>query len=747
MTRPGPLALYGVLLVSACGGADPDATAPYGLSARETPTTVAFTADTGADADIAVINAYPHLQFDQPVDFADVPGSHHAVVAEHTGTLRVFERRADVTDADLFADLRDRVRYDGNEQGLVRLAFDPAYADNGRVYLVYAGRQADDPQRCTPYCSVLSRFTRDPQQPLRLDPDSEQRLLVVPQPGWGHNLGNLLFGPDGYLYVGAGDGGFSEPPLAHAQDRSSLLGSVLRLDVSGDDGYRIPPDNPFVGVGQEAEGVIGAGQPVRTELWAFGLRNPHRFSIDPITGAMWLGDVGQADVEEINRIVPGGNYGWPMFEGSQYKGGPDGGHPADQLRAPALEYRHWDGVSITLGFVYRGTALPSLYQHLLYGDFTVGKLWAAPLTAADGLGEPVLLSESLGGFSLASFTEIDGEAYLVNLGRGIIQKLVEGPGDDQVRVPQTLSATGLFRDLASLTPAPGLIPYGVNMPLWSDGTEKQRWMALPAGTHLTSVAADRWDFPLGTVLVKHFELDLDRLQDGPLRRLETRVLVHTVRGWIGYTYRWNDAQTDASLVYGRHTETLAVATAAGTVNQTYDYPSTADCATCHNASAGHVLGLRSSQLNGDFAYPLAVDNQLRTLDHIGVFDPPLAPPDHAPRWPAPDDAVATIAARARAYLAANCAQCHNPDNTLPVTLNLRYSAEDAALNAIDVMPRNGDLGVDDARIIAPGDRHRSTLWLRMNRRGEGQMPPLATHVVDADAVALIGDWIDALSPR
>ena len=747
MIRPGCLALYCVLTLSACGGSDNDAVAPYGLTAREAPVTVAFTANSGADADVAVINAYPQLQFDRPVDFAEVPGSGHAVVLEHPGRIRVFARDPASTSTALFADLTDRVRFDNNEQGLVRIAFDPDYANNGRLYLAYAGRQADDPARCAPLCSVLSRFTHMPGNPLQLDPSSETRLIVLPQPGDGHNIGNLLFGADGYLYVGVGDGGFSLTPYVNAQDRTDLYGSVLRLDVGGNGAYAIPPDNPFVGVGNEVAGVVGAGQPVREEIWAFGLRNPHRFSIDPVTGAMWLADVGQSSREEVNLITPGGNYGWPAYEGEIPLGRGDIGRDDDAYHPPVLTYPRSDGSSITGGLIYRGSQLSQLRGLYLFTDYVSGTLWSLDPATDEDPKTKTVVSNEVGALGVAGFSSIDDEVYLVHRGQGIVQQLVDGRTDNRVKIPETLSATGLFSDLASLSPAPGVIPYDVNAALWSDGTEKQRWLALPAGSSIDFSPTGAWTFPLGAVLVKHFALDLDRTRDdAPPRRLETRVMVNTVRGWIGYTYRWNAAQTDADLLPGRRSEVITVMTSAGPQAQRYDFPGTADCATCHNATAGFVLGLETGQMNRALAYPLAVDNQLRTLDHIGLFDSPLEGADRYPRWPDPTDAVAPLDARARAYLAANCAQCHNPDNTLPVTLNLRYSDDPADLEALGRAPLAGDLGVADARIIAPGDRHRSTLWLRMSRRGEGQMPPLATHVVDAAAVDLIGDWIDSLTP-
>jgi uncharacterized repeat protein (TIGR03806 family) len=287
-----------------------------------------------------------------------------------------------------------------------------------------------------------------------------------------------------------------------------------------------------------------------------------------------------------------------------------------------------------------------------------------------------------------------------------------------------------------LVPAPGLVEYDVNAPLWSDGARKRRWIALPGSAGIGFHATGNWDFPLGTVLVKHFELEL---APGRVRRVETRVLLRHDLGWQGYTYRWNAGETDADLLPDAATDVF-------TVNgqpQTWPYPSRAQCLECHTEATGRVLGVRTAQVNRDFAYPVLTDNQLRAWNHIGLFTADIG--DHAQHGalPDPSDAALPAAARARAYLDANCAMCHQPGGPTPVDLDLRFSVPVASMNAVGVFSVNPVDGVAGALRIAAGSKEQSDLWERMRRLDGFAMPPLARNVADGHAVDLVGTWIDS----
>jgi glucose/arabinose dehydrogenase len=309
---------------------------------------------------VRVESAFPALVFTRPVQL--VHAGDRLFVVEQAGRIRSFENRGDVADAPDFLDVRPRVYMGHNEEGLLSLAFDPAYAANGVFYAYYS---ALEPRR-----TVLSRFRRNPGDPVRADPDSEEVILEQEQPYGNHKGGTILFGPDGFLYLSLGDGGSANDPMNNGQDLSTLLGKIIRIDVARGEGgrrYAIPPDNPFVG-------QAGA----RGEIWAWGLRNVWRMSFDRKTGELWAGDVGQNAWEEVDLIVRGGNFGWRIREGA---------HPfRDQvpqgpLIDPVAEYpqrigREVVGLSITGGFVYRGSRIPALAGAYVYGDYVTGRIWA-----------------------------------------------------------------------------------------------------------------------------------------------------------------------------------------------------------------------------------------------------------------------------------------------------------------------------------------------------------------------------------
>ena len=333
--------------------------------------------------------------FEQPLGVVQPDdGTGRLFVVEQPGRVQVVSDG--VISPEPFLDITDRVGSDGSEQGLLSIAFHPAYADNGLFYVNYTDLEGD---------SVIARYavTADPAV---ADPDSEQVLMRVDQPYPNHNGGLVLFGPDGYLYAGFGDGGSGGDPEGNAQDLGTVLGKMLRLDVdpetvTADEPYLIPADNPFVG-------QAGA----RPEIWSYGLRNPWRFSFDRETADLWIADVGQGAWEEVNvqpADSPGGeNYGWVIREGAHcYPEGED--CATEGLVDPVAEYGHDLGVSVTGGYVYRGEAVPDLAGIYLFADFGTGLVWG---TAPDGDGwatsEPVET-----GLNISAFGEdVTGELYV-----------------------------------------------------------------------------------------------------------------------------------------------------------------------------------------------------------------------------------------------------------------------------------------------------------------------------------------------
>ena len=323
-------------------------------------------------------------------------GTDRLFLVLQSGRIMVFRDDQTVSSADTFLDIRQRVNDRGNEEGLLGLAFDPQYARDGYFYVYYS---ASSPRR-----SVISRFSVSPTDPDLADPASERIILEVPEPYTNHNAGQIVFGPDGYLYIGLGDGGSRNDPHGNGQDRSTLLGSILRIDVSALDdtgAYAVPAGNPFVGAGDEA----------REEIWAYGLRNPWRFTFDRLTGDLWAGDVGQNRYEEIDIIKPGVNYGWNVTEGDECFR-PLEGCDRTGLEPPIAVYGRNGGCSVTGGYVYRGARLPSLYGAYVYGDFCSGKIWALRYDGGTVTEHMELVDSDL---SISSFGEDrDGGLYILS---------------------------------------------------------------------------------------------------------------------------------------------------------------------------------------------------------------------------------------------------------------------------------------------------------------------------------------------
>lgn len=692
--------------------------APFGIDIRPAPANFTLPNQGAGLGAFNLVQPFLNLpNFDRPLFAAAVPvPDARLIVAEQTGRVRVFTPAPNVATTSVILNLSALITTSGDEQGLLGLAFDPDFTTNHFIYINYS-RSADG-------ATVVARYTWDPTTATATSP---KIVLTISQPAQNHNGGGLAFGPDGYLYVAVGDGGGADDQFNNGQNLNALLGKILRIDVHpANDAtpYVIPPGNPFVGV---------AGR--REEIWAFGMRNPFRMSFDRQTGALWVGDVGQNTWEEIDIVTRGMNGGWPAFEGNHaFRNVALAGGIAHS--PPVYEYNHSLGCSITGGTVYRGSNFASLFGKYLYADYCAGTVWSID---SNGQNNTALDTAT----SPTSFGEDNaGELYVVSQAGRLYQLMETGGGGGQ---PVLLSQTGLFINLTNLTPAAGLIEYDLNQPFWSDGAIKRRWVAVPGNATVTFSATGDWSFPIGTVIVKHFEIELTEGDPNSRRRLETRLLLRDSSGqWLGFTYKWNASQTDADLLGSGQSESLTVNTAGGAVTWPYSYPSRSDCLQCHTNIANRALGLVTRGFNRDFDYGAVTDNQLRTLNHINCFSTNIGAATQYGAYARLTDTNATLASRARAYLAVNCAQCHRPNGPTPVNLDFRYDTAAGALNAINVVPTQGTLGLANARIIAPGVKENSVLWERMRRLDGTRMPPLGTHRVDQEAVQVLGDWIDSL---
>jgi uncharacterized repeat protein (TIGR03806 family) len=642
---------------------------------------------------------------ERPVGMFQIPGAENRWMAiSQYGVVSEINSSYGWAVTGTILDLTDIVtrtfQGDPAEFGALGLALHPEFESVPIVYLTYTVQTAPDA-----YEVRLSSFRSD-DGGHTLVRSSEQLLLTLPLVKGIHVSGHLTFGPDGYLYLGVGDGGVPD----RAQDPFELYGKILRLAVDDGDNYWIPADNPF---------ADGGGAP---EVWALGLRNPWQFSFDTLTGDLWAGDVGLNDWEEVDLIKKGAKYGWPYFEGPQCR---VGSCPAKGFEAPFATYSHQGGsAAIVGGFVYRGSRIPELQGLYIFMDLVQGQVWTLDIDGNGQAAPETILEpdESWANFAMAQ--DNDGELYALH--RDTLRRIEPAENSSPAeQFPASLSATGCMNADDPRLPGPALIPYAVNSELWSDGAVKQRWMALPNGSHIDIDDSGDWEMPRGSVLVKHFALN-ERL-------VETRLFVrHEDGGWGGYSYEWNEAQTEAYLLAGAKSRKV--------VDVFWQYPSRNQCMQCHTEAAGGSLGLETAQLNRATVYPTGIRaNQLTTLSHIGVL-PPIE--GDADRLVSPWDASADINERARSYLHANCSFCHRPDGPGQGPEDFRFHLANRDIGAVEEPPTQGDLKIADARLIAPGEPDRSLLLHRMEVLFRGRMPPLGTAVVHEEAVELIRCWIE-----
>lgn len=659
---------------------------------------------------VKLAQVFPDLTFRAPVGFMQAPGdASRYFVVEQGG----YVKEISANGVRNFIDITGRVRA-GGEAGLLGVAFHPKWPEVPEVFLSY--NTAGGPG------GIRSTVTRLRSNDGGRTIDGASEKAVIPpfdQPYANHNGGSLGFGKDGFLYIGFGDGGSGGDPLKYGQNVNVPFGKILRIDVDSGSPYAIPADNPFAN---------GGGL---KEIYAWGIRNPWRFTFDRLNGELWLADVGQNKLEEIDRVLTPGNYGWSVREGNICYNASTCATAG--FIEPVAVYGRSEGVSVTGGYVYRGTQIPGLVGAYIYGDYASGRMWALFGNGSGGYTPKVLLEST--GANISSFGEdLAGEHYLVSYRAGKILKIVPDGASSSDTVPRKLSQTGCFNPSNPREVAEGVIPYGVNSPLWSDGAEKERYFAIPDGTHITVQADGHWDLPVNSVLVKTFYV--------AGKRVETRLLVRHEDGeWAGYTYEWNDAETDAELLPGAKTKEVG--------GQTWSFPSRAQCSTCHTEAAGRTLGLETAQLNGNFDYPTRRRaNQIATLSHLGYFAAPVGSPEQLPALPDPQvahpDVPGDLESRARSYLHANCANCHRPGGTGAGVMDFRFSVSTEDVRVIGHVPSQGDLGVEGAKLVTPGDPAKSVLSLRIHATNTGRMPPLGSSVVDTAGAAVIDGWIQSL---
>lgn len=753
------------------GPDDEKAARPYGLSQRIAVTTSTVIGSPEPPLPYRWRRLYSQLKAVYPIAVAPQPGSDRLLLITQDApfsntTLRRMKDDPNTTESEvLLADGRS-VAYS--------IEFHPQFAKNGYVYIGGNGPTTSDDK--SPKASRIVRYTLETKPPYAFDPKSA--LTIIEWLSDGHNGAAIAFGKDGMLYVTSGDGTSDSDTNLRGQEMKELTAKVLRIDVdhpTADKPYSVPTDNPFIGQ---------AG--IAPETWAYGMRNPWRMTCDKETGHLWVGNNGQDLWEQAYLIQRGGNYGWSVMEGSHpfYLNRKSGPTP---FVLPTVEHHHSEARSLTGGIVYYGTQLPELRGAYIYGDHSTGKIWGVKHD-----GQKIRWHKELADtpFRISGFgTDTHGELLICDHqpgNDGAFYTLIPAPEErtQPSTFPRTLSESGLFARVQGHEMQPGVIPYSVNAPLWSDGADKLRFLVLPgADSKIEMTNKWGWTFPDLTVLVKTFSLEMEDGNPASKRYIETRFLTRQQGEWVGYSYLWNDDQTDATLVAKEGLDReYSIRGKAGERKQTWHYPSRTECMVCHSRAAAFVLGMTTLQMNKDHDYHGIVDNQLRAFDHIGLFkefkwadqaqdklrkdlksqgladaevnqkvtetlaNNPEFTTDKLDHLVNPYDPHAPLDARARSYLHSNCAVCHVDAGGGNSQFSAEYGVATQELKLFGVAPLHDKFNLADAKLIAPGHPEQSVVFHRVSTRGRGQMPQLATSIVDEPAVKMLKEWILQLKP-
>lgn len=675
------------------------------------------------------------IQFRSAVDIVKAKGTGHLFVMQLNGKVFSIDPNVDSPKKNLVIDLKkifpDLVQALG-------ITFHPEFETNRKVYVCIAGPNKKENG------TVVSSFEVSPNAPFQFDPNS--KVEIIKWVSGGHNGCCLKFGPDGMLYVSTGDATSPSPPDEKntGQNLTDLLSCILRIDVDRTEGemnYAIPKDNPFVKVAN-----------ARPEIWAYGFRNPWRMSFDPLSKKLMVGDVGWELWEMIYDVKKGGNYGWSVMEGPQAAKlesirGPD------PITPPLVYHSHNEARSITGGFHYYGEKLPKLKGAYIYGDYATGKFWALRIN-----GDEVQSLEEIAQSKIAiiGFGIDYGDELLILDHRGGIYQLVENKETSSVgQFPKKLSESGLFKDVVHHEVQEGVYEYSVNSEAWHDHATARRFVALKnrdqmkVGERRPWSQLQQWRMPKDSVLVKTISMQMDDEDPASVRKIETQILQFKGSGnddCNGYTYRWNEDQTDAVLVdKAGETVELSVAdkhSAGGYRLQKWRFASRNECLLCHNDTSGAVLSFKPSQLISDTK---STSNQLTHFVQMGLFDKEVSLKE--PVLVDPFEKRHSLERRARSYLHVNCAHCHRFGGGGNAMIELRHDFPDEKLKLFDVRPTQGNFGLANAKLVNQGKAAESILLYRLSKLGPGRMPRSSSSCVDKKGVQLIEQWIASLGEQ
>ncbi len=742
-------AIFSLGILSPSGGVEQGnkAERPFAINARVPWTTSHIIGSPEAPLPYKTRRAFPNLTFQSPLDIAFTPGDERVIVLEQHGKIFSFPNDDSTAKADLVFEVSnvrglDRIPHCQGIGDVFGFTLHPQYKTNHYLYVCY-NLNLQPPARNHENGTRISRFTVSDTQPPSIDPKSEQILLT--STSGGHNGCCLKFGPDGYLYFSLGDGGDPDPPdpMNTGQDIGDLMSSILRIDVdhpSAGKPYSIPADNPFV--------KMPAARP---EVFAYGLRNPWRMSFDRQTGNLWVGDVGWELWESIVCAKSGSNFGWSIFEGPNPVH-PDGKRGPTPITQPAIALSHSEAASLTGGVVYHGKQFPELAGYYVFGDWQTQRLWAAKCNG-DKL-EPhrdiAMTDQRIVAFGEQS----NGELLIVDHQGGGLWRIARNDTVAQSQpFPRKLSETGLFSSMTNQAPQPGVIPFSINAPQWVDGATAERWVAVPGDAKVVWGKGvwgdDQPAWPMNSVLARTLSLEMRLGESGSRKPVETQILHFDGRQWQGYSYAWNDEQTDADLVDSKGAvKRFAIhdpSFPTGVRQQTWNYNSRPQCMTCHNSWTDMTLAFNAPQLDRPQRFGEVTDNQIRTFRHLGLMLEPK--PGKEPRPDAermtltnPVDPSADLNERARSYLHVNCSHCHRFGGGGSALFDVRKELSLDKMNLVNLKPNLGDFGIDEGQLICAGDPNRSVLLYRMAKLGRGRMPHIGSECVDVEGLKLIRQW-------
>lgn len=794
----------------------------------------------------AVEDALPGITFSSLKGVVSEPRSNFIYVYERQGTIQRLDYSSATPSKDQVFDISADI-VNGDNGGLRTVVFHPEFNLAGSpnkdfVYMFYTTRATAARGFTNGDNSNFYRVSRFERAANGSIPRSSELVMMQQKSrdNMQHFGGGMVFGKDGFLYIGWGDLEFDSNDLGvpFYQDVQRIdrifQGAILRIDVNQDTvtsdaptrtlqgstgpnamagtsqsclsthnyyhvdnhsgvGYFIPRSNfwhasnnvPAAGSAGVSEGVAyPAHGPALEEHVALGARNPWRLFADPVDGDIAWANVGSNQAPKIEEtevlthfqagVIGGSNHGWPYEEGGiskTYETGRDLPPGADSFAPVYLGtevepiHTHQNRTAVG-GVFYRGSTMSQLTGKLVVGDHLAGKIWSIDYK---GGGTPIateLIDTSENIRQMAASP--DGEGILIATANDIYRLIDSSPS--VAEPPATLSATGFFTDLTTLTPRAGAVPYELIAPLWSDRATKERFFAVPnnlgtageydqAGEKITFSETGTWGFPVGTVLVKHFTLPLDEGDpDNPAlqHKVETRFMVHGSDGeYYGFTYKWKDDQTDADLIPSGDTssfdqEYTVKAEDGSLYDQTWKWPSRSSCFDCHQQAAGIVLGPKTAQLNIAKHYSSTGNtaNQLATINSLKIFDQSLSLPALStyPKAANISDLTATREHRVRSYMSSNCAHCHQPGaDAGRAEFDVRYSTPLGMTGLINGTPKAGDLGLISPELIKPGDYINSMIYHRDDSLDTAiMMPQIAKTLVDEVYIEVLGKWIGRL---